>query len=105
MLLSGEQQKWVMDWLKRHKINHCPVCGQQTFRIGNAIFERPEDRPKVQIYCTACGNVLFFDAGLVFELHDLVLNWNNETNQMDLDNPQEIKRRLEQPEIEDFNPS
>jgi hypothetical protein len=105
MLLSVEQQKWVMDWLKRHKINHCPVCGQQSFRIGNAFFERPEDRPKVQIYCTACGNVLFFDAAVIFELHELALKWNTETNQIESGKLQELKRRLEQTEIEDFNPS
>ena len=105
MLLSVEQQKCVVDWLKSHQINHCPVCGQQTFRIGSAFFERPEDRPKVQIFCTACGNVLFFDAALVFRSHDPLIIWNSKTNQIELDHPPQLSPVLEQPEIEDFNPS
>ena len=105
MLLSVEQQKWVMDWLKSHQINRCPVCSQQTFRIGSALFERPQDRPKIQIYCTACGNVLFFDADLVLSPHVPVIIWNSATDQVELDSPPELTPTYYQPESEDFNPS
>ncbi|MDR3577118.1 MAG: hypothetical protein P4L50_24925 [Anaerolineaceae bacterium] len=97
MLLSVEQQKWVMAWLAVHKVDRCPVCGQQTFRIGHALFERPEDRPKVQIFCSVCGGVLFFDASIVFNPDNPLLIWNSQTHQIELDPPQ--------PEGEDFNPS
>ena len=105
MLLSIEQQKWVIDWLNNHKIDRCPVCNSSNICLGNALFERSDDRPKVQIYCCSCGNVLFFDAATVFNTRDLLTIWNSKANQIGFEQAEQFINPLEKQEPEDFNPS
>ena len=75
MSLSSAQRQILEEWVRSKGIVHCPACGHDKWRFGEAAYVRAlleegepdltESSGVVKVSCDNCGFVALFDAETV----------------------------------------
>jgi hypothetical protein len=73
-MMTEEQQKHVLEWIRARITKPCPLCGCGLFSVTPTVFRLEECRvpgahmmilPAVLICCDSCAHVMIFSAKMM----------------------------------------